>query len=188
MVRLWYSLVQVRINDDGVAPHAEFEGKYDIENSCPVHLPWDLEVDHHGTAVASMVAGNANSECAVGIAPGSTISSCVGPSALGEAPELLTALLEKGETGVSFENGRPIVFTDTISVHISVNSWGPNVCPLKPWDKKRRLQECIFNPDHEESPCAACGDFTNFTDACEQAVNKYCALNHADDETACESC
>lgn len=83
--------------DDGVdADHVEFKGNFDRENSCAFFTPWDIEKDVHGTAVASIVAGNANDHCAVGIAPEATISSCVGPNELADAPDLLVQNLDKG--------------------------------------------------------------------------------------------
>ena len=84
--------------DDGVdADHVEFQKNFDRENSCEFFLPRDKEKDMHGTAVASIVAGNANDQCAVGIAPEATISSCVGPDELDDAPDLLVQNLDTGK-------------------------------------------------------------------------------------------
>jgi subtilisin family serine protease len=84
-------------SDDGVdADHVEFMGNFDRENSCETFTPWDIEKDMHGTAVASIVAGNTNDQCAVGIAPEATLSSCVGPNGLDDAPDLLVQNLDKG--------------------------------------------------------------------------------------------
>ena len=92
---------QIRINDDGVdAEHPEFMGKFDYENSCEEHLPRDPVADTHGTAVASIVAGNTNDRCAVGIAPDAIISSCVGPDSLADAPNMLVEKLEAGKNEI----------------------------------------------------------------------------------------
>lgn len=158
--------IHIRINDDGVAQHPEFANKYDVENSCDEYLPRNPERDTHGTAVASIVAGNTNDVCAVGIAPGAKISSCVGPDKLSDAPEILVTKLD--------------------TVHISVNSWGPHVCRFKQ-SSSRRLQECIFSSEHPDSPCTVCGDFSGeLTDECELAVTLYCALNYEEDVACAE--
>ena len=71
---------------------------------------------------------------------------------------------------------------------ISVNSWGPVVCVLKHQGEGRRLQQCMFSPDHPDSPCEICEDFS-FTgkspDGCEEAVSKYCLDNYEMDPIAC---
>ena len=92
-------VLQVRVNDDGVdGDHPELAENYDGANSCFESRPFDFEMDVHGTAIASIVAGKGNnSECAVGIAPGATVSSCVGPLRLADAPELLLSRLDKGK-------------------------------------------------------------------------------------------
>ncbi|CAB9496298.1 Furin-like protease 1, isoform 1 [Seminavis robusta] len=163
--------IHVRINDDGVdSEHAEFSaGNFDKANSCQNYAPWDSEKDVHGTAVASIVAGNSNNgHCAAGIAPGATISSCVGPLELDEAPDLLVQNLDK--------------------VDISTNAWGPNVCRLKSIGRGRRLQQCLFSSEHPDSPCKACGEFTaldELSEECEAAVGNYCRENYVDDRVAC---
>lgn len=88
----------MRINDDGVdGDHSELSDNYDGLESCSNSRPDDFERDIHGTAVASIIAGIGNNgECANGIAPGATISSCVGPLRLEEAPDLLLSRLDKG--------------------------------------------------------------------------------------------
>lgn len=104
--------VHVRVNDDGVdANHAEFEGRFDVENSCDVYLP-DTENDpeaSHGTACASIIgAAGDNDVCAVGIAPDVTISACFQSN---EATD---------------EQDAAMLRTKMTNVHISSNSWGPN--------------------------------------------------------------
>lgn len=90
----------MRINDDGVdGDHSELSDNYDGTESCLDSRPVDFERDVHGTAIASIIAGiNNNGECANGIAPGATISSCVGPLRLDDAPDLLLSRLDKGKS------------------------------------------------------------------------------------------
>ena len=171
------------------ATHPEFAGKFDVESSCDEYLPRDPEIDSHGTAVASIVAGNNNNHCAVGIAPGATISSCVGPDTLDDAPGMLVTKLESGKIQNAHERPPSLLqlsqaSSETHVVHISVNSWGPNVCALKGQGRERRVQECMFSSDHPESPCSECDDFTEPTEACEIAVSKYCS-RHYEDDIAC---
>ena len=77
----------------------ELADNYDGTESCLDSRPADFERDVHGTAVASIIAGlNNNGECANGIAPGATISSCVGPLRLTDASNLLLSRLDKGKS------------------------------------------------------------------------------------------
>ena len=104
--------VHVRINDDGVdANHPEFQGRFDVENSCEVYLP-DTDNDpeaSHGTACASIIAAAGdNNVCAVGIAPDVTISACAQP------------------VDASDESDAAMLSTKMTNVHISSNSWGPS--------------------------------------------------------------
>jgi subtilisin family serine protease len=70
--------IHIRINDDGVdVTNMEFDGRFDIDNSCTDYAPDPADLDGHGTAVAGIAVGNAdNDHCAVGIAPMATFSSC----------------------------------------------------------------------------------------------------------------
>jgi hypothetical protein len=70
--------VHIRINDDGVdVQNMEFDGRFDVDNSCTDYLPDPNDSDGHGTAVAGIAVGNAdNDHCAVGIAPMATFSAC----------------------------------------------------------------------------------------------------------------
>ena len=79
--------IRIRINDQGVdSHHQEFEGRFNVDASCKVYDIWydeeQEEYAQHGTIVASLIgaAGN-NGQCAVGIAPKVTFSSCVVVSA-----------------------------------------------------------------------------------------------------------
>jgi Subtilase family len=120
--------------DDGVdADHTEFQGNFDRENSCEFFAPWDIETDVHGTAVASIVAGNANDQCAVGIAPEATICSCVGPDGLDDAPELL---VQNPETGNRYEILRQVKFPRTRLIMSFCQSL------------RRRWCQLIFRPTH----------------------------------------
>jgi subtilisin family serine protease len=70
--------ISIRINDDGVdIDNQEFDGRFDEANSCDRFRPTAGDDDGHGTAVAGIVAGNANNvHCAAGIAYDSTFSAC----------------------------------------------------------------------------------------------------------------
>ena len=70
--------VVIRINDDGVdVDNLDFTDRFSLEGSCSSYLPIDEPGNDHGTKVAGILAGNRdNKHCAVGIAYGSTFSSC----------------------------------------------------------------------------------------------------------------
>jgi len=106
--------IHVRINDDGVDPdHPEFEARYDVENSCADYLPIN-GTESHGTACASIILGEANNDvCAVGIAPGATVSSCSFAENL-DITDAESESLEATMLGTKLE-----------AVDISSNSWGP---------------------------------------------------------------
>ena len=166
--------VHVRINDDGVDPtHPELGDRFRQDLSCRQFLPQPLDDDSpgfvpgdHGTAQASIIAAEANNDvCAVGVAPGATISSCY-----------------MGDYNTD-EQDAETLSTHLESVDISSNSWGPFPCRGVRaetqtgdddawydddgdfWDddggkrrkRRRRLQlECPFDPNHPASPCGAC--------------------------------
>jgi len=164
--------VHIRINDDGVdGDHLELADNFDGAYSCIDSRPVDPELDVHGTAIASIVAGKSNNGlCATGIAPGATISSCVGPSLLADAPELLLSRLD--------------------TVDISVNSWSPVVCHSNARQRSRKLQQCIFSTANTESPCEVCNSFQfpgELSAECVTAVSKYCRKYYEDDPVACMS-
>ena len=89
--------IRIRINDNGVnVDHPEFVDRFDtqLENSCKSYRPNQTNRDennnHHGTAVAGIVVGNANNNvCAVGIAHEATFTSC--NFFRGESPSKLLA-------------------------------------------------------------------------------------------------
>ena len=77
--------VRVRINDDGVdSNHDEFGDRFDVGASCTKYdaLFYDedqgvYDYTQHGTTVASILGASGNNkQCAVGVAPEVTISSC----------------------------------------------------------------------------------------------------------------
>ncbi|CAJ1939105.1 unnamed protein product [Cylindrotheca closterium] len=111
--------IRIRVNDGGVDPnHAEFQGRFDIDASCDKYEPYfyreDFEFGQHGTVVASLIgASGNNSQCAMGVAPEVTISSCV----VIEAPSL----------DRTFGDGSyPAFKLDTFD--ISQNSFGRTPC------------------------------------------------------------
>ncbi|CAB9505040.1 Furin-like protease 1, isoform 1 [Seminavis robusta] len=162
--------VHVRVNDKtGVdGNHAELSTKFDIANSCTDYLP-TTAADDHGTGVASIIAAANNNECAVGIAPGATVSACKIPEN-NDAAEA-QAFLEKFQT-----------------VDISTNSYGPDTC-INTVTSSRNLQNlpCPFSRDYDLSPCDICGATfgQTLTDQCLQAVAQYCDRYFEVDQTAC---
>jgi hypothetical protein len=131
-------------------------------------LPVDESTDTHGTACASIIGASSNNDCAVGIAPGATISACVAP---GDDDE---------------EEARMFV-TNLDSVDISSNSWGPDIC-LSPYiESRRRLQQCPFSPDNFDSPCEVCGNFAGeLSEECREAISLYCISHYEVDPVACK--
>jgi hypothetical protein len=188
--------VRIRINDNGVDDsHAEFAGKFSIEDSCDDKFrPQDYAEHVHGTAVASIAAGAANNDvCAVGIAPDASVSSCVHELRATNPNELAATLDAKLD-----------------AMDISVNAWGMMTCmrtrpsQMGYYNRRRRQQQqqdgqddCIFDPNHPISPCRSC-DFSaahQHVDhilpsdllgrECESAIVYYCAVNYEQDATAC---
>jgi hypothetical protein len=147
--------VHIRINDEGVDfSHPEFAGRVDIDNSCDDYLPATSD-RRHGTFVASIAAaaGN-NGECAVGIAPQATISSC----------EIIDH-----RTNIGYKLDK---------VDISQNSWGIPSCKAKEEEKRRRnlqTRGCPFLIS-KSTPCLVC-DFTNpsLSSECEDFIILYCS-------------
>jgi Subtilase family len=167
--------VHVRINDVGLdATHAEFRDKFDLAQSCPGFVSDPTSGGFHGTGVASVLAASAdNDECAVGIAPGITLSACTFRSDFIEV-ELVDLLASQLE-----------------GVDISHNSWGPTVC-FNLEQVRRRLQNndndlCIFDPTHPSSPCNVCAseEDGDLDQACAQAIHSYCSDYFENDQYAC---
>lgn len=166
--------VRVRVNDDGIlVSHPEFAGKFDSDASCDVYLPdsFTLEENSHGTAVASILAANANNgECAVGIAPGVTLSAC-------------NMFLERS---IDIE----LLGTKLHKFDISQNSWGP--VPCQPLERRRleMFDVCPFvyqGPDFD-SPCDIC-DFpissSSRSEDCELAIKNHCTNYYEHEPTVC---
>lgn len=153
--------VGIRINDSGVdKDHPELQGRFDVQSSCAIFGPPNTD-EHHGTFVAGLAAaaGN-NGECAVGIAPEATISSC---RVVGS--DLAT---ERQDDSFLYK------FMDRMD--ISQNSYGVSGCnPIE----RRRLQtsNCPFRADITGSPCDSCGSIANWADPgaqCEDLIAEYC--------------
>jgi hypothetical protein len=160
--------VHVRVVGSGVdGSHAEFVSKFDVANSCADSASDDAYV---GTASASIIAASSNSECAVGIAPGATLSACKFPE--GDDAALAQMFLEKMDV-----------------VDVSYTIFWFDTC-INSLARERNLQQiaCPFSQDNLESPCAVCGD--NFGDVatnreCLTAVSSYCSRYYEVDELAC---
>jgi Subtilase family len=180
--------VHVRINDeDGVdATHFEFVSRFNVDQSCTNYLPPDMD-KNHGTACASILgAESQNDHCAVGIAPGVTLSACTIPHPL-------------------INNEGALAFVHMLdAVDISSNSWGPYPC--YPLQQRRQLQEetipCRFEYDHDISPCRICvqddayddhnidnnnnSKSMNLTDkSCRQSIIYHCTNFYESDSIAC---
>jgi subtilisin family serine protease len=161
--------VRVRINDGGVvADHPEFAGRIDRDGSCDVFEPpperfeSDPNGVFHGTAVASIVgAAGDNDECAVGIAPNVTLSSCY------------------------VFGGGNILATKLDQMDISQNSYGIDGCS-KP--RRRVLQggDCPFqfSDTDFDFPCDVC-DFNDITPGCEDKIITHCTRHYEDDVDGC---
>jgi subtilisin family serine protease len=198
--------VRIRINDDGVdAFHSEFQGRFDWNASCEhsqAYTPTSSSDtatarsngsttmnpsfaaqpirDTHGTSCASIAAGSGNNgACAVGIAPGSILSSC-------------KILSDDGDLVSDY----PQSLSRYVSKHdISSNSFGYTGCHSSSAigrrqrrhtlqrDSGRQLQSdsndtevdaCPFAPD--SIPCQECNDFSgDLSDACAAAIAQYCS-------------
>ena len=195
--------VHVRINDDGTdASHAEFKERMDPSQHCPSFVSDSSPDSFHGTGVASILAAEANNDvCAVGIAPGVTMSACtfLATSIEAELIEMLATQLD--------------------AVDISNNSWGPDVCTnLNDVRRRQRHQrilqqsindngetevttECLFDSAHPSTPCDVCDASTleSYLDptapndgvgiavssACMSAIDAYCTGYYRNDPIAC---
>jgi Subtilase family len=172
--------VHVRINDeDGVdANHFEFASRFDVDLSCTSYLPPAADMDH-GTSCASLIGAEPqNDHCAVGIAPGVTLSACTVPHPLvnNEGAQAFVHMLE--------------------AVDISSNSWGPSPCQVQ---QHRRLEEeqqkrqCLFEYDHDIAPCRVCGQDDNTSNSsmnltdkfCRQSIMYHCTNFYEQDPIAC---
>ena len=191
--------VHVRVNDVGLdATHPELVDRMDATKNCPNFQSDPSPVTGlHGTAVASIVAAQAdNDHCAVGIAPGVTLSACTYAENATE-PELMDMLASQLEAHVD----------------ISWNAWGPEVCTnlnfvtrhrhrhrhRRRWleSNNNNAADCLFDPTHPASPCQVCDaasfivlqDDTPDNDgsyvACMTAIDDYCTYHYAEDALAC---
>lgn len=130
-----------------------------MENSCEAYLPESPD-DSHGTACASLLgAQQDNGVCAVGMAPGATLSAC---NIFGEM--MTTAQAFNDTNGV---------------IDISSNSWGDDSCSDL-FYRRRHLQEgmsgCMFDPDAPGSPCGICEE-DMMSEDCEFAILDYCSIS-----------
>ena len=176
--------VQILINDNGVDNTHPDLAKLDLANSCGVYAPCadsDGVMDSHGTVCASLAAGDSNSACGVGAAPGAGIASCV---MLGECSS----------------HASEDFLTHNYNVNdISSNSWGYDECKWLygdddgVWAQPTELSvDCPFECPSVSSgdcPCDACdGDdwaSGDLSSDCETAVVEYCTDYFNDDVTPC---
>lgn len=170
--------VKVRINDNGVnGSHLEFLNRFDLAASCSSPDP-DSNLDKmgssHGTLVASIVAAAANNaECAVGIAPETTISSC-------------NVFLE------TEENLSLTILSNKIELYdISQNSWGLPACSEREdiiLRRKLQINICPFKATgpNRDGPCDIC-DFESqyLSFECEESIVKHCKYLYEQDISAC---
>ena len=160
--------VQIFMNDNGVDNTHPDLAKLDVANSCDVYAPsgWDA----HGTVCASLAAGDANSHCGVGAAPGAGIASCT----------IMGANLASESYDGSFISKNHDVND------ISSNSWGYDLC-----ERHSYSASCPFScPSGTSScPCDVCdGDDWSSGDlssSCEAAVVSYCSYYFESDATPC---
>mmetsp|Transcript_17514 Transcript_17514/g.27048 ORF Transcript_17514/g.27048 Transcript_17514/m.27048 type:complete len:796 (+) Transcript_17514:120-2507(+) len=166
--------IHIRINDRGVDHlHPDLADNFDTEASCAVYGVESIEEDHGTTCAAISAASANNNECAVGIAPNATLSSC---RVLGEAktPEV-----------VDYQ----FLSHNLERLDISSNSWGIDACQRRDY-RRRQLDEdardnvCPFMPFGEGSPCtqSACR-FVDWSSnerspACESLIVDYCARDY----------
>lgn len=176
--------VHVRINDIGIdAQNSEFEGRVDVEHSCEIYQPTDTSssLAYHGTAMASVVgaAGN-NGECAVGISPEITLSSCN-----------------------YLEHGNQSLIHNYAVIDVTSNSFGYDGC-----SRQRRTQgsqewdgtdtslavatdlqiSCPFQvvtDDGSQSPCDFCDFSDELSAICKRAIVIHCRDFFKEDYNAC---
>jgi Subtilase family len=153
--------VIIRVNDpDGVdVEHPELATNFNKNASCPEYLPRENNATH-GTAVASLaVGGSNNTQCAVGIAPGATLSACLGPTALGD------------------EEAARLFLDGLDTTHISINSWNFDAC-FQTQQRRRFLQsQCPFvSLDPKANPCSICPGL-NGPD-CASIIVNFCRRNY----------
>ena len=161
--------VQILINDDGVDNTHPDLAKLDLANSCGVYAPCDS--DSHGTKCAAIAAGDANSACGVGAAPGAGLASCV-ESFSACAPNYAT------EDTLTWRYD---------SNHVSSNSWSIDQCDYI----AASATDCPFEcpSDAADCPCDACDDDDwaagDLSSNCEAAVVDYCTNYFNDDVAPC---
>ncbi|CAB9503760.1 Furin-like protease 1, isoform 1 [Seminavis robusta] len=164
--------VMIRVNDphgvDATVP--ELAPNFNQTASCPDYMPPiipNITLDH-GTVVASIAlgAGN-NSECAVGVAPGASLSACLGPLDL-----------------VDSEPAR--FFTHGItSTHISVNSWGFDACDHKQTPQRKLQRRCPFQTRNILNPCLQPQCNVLDSPECQAYVVPYCQQFYENEYQAC---
>lgn len=158
--------IGIRINDDGVDhTHPEFQGKFDTGSSCSVWRPGSLtRKNGHGTAVASLSAGNAgNKVCGTGIAYDARISACRIINS-DDPDDIATEILDSS-----------VLYADMDDMHISQNSYGVPTCTVSGQRRGLQSAQCPFD---DEDVCFDCRN-VDWSDPepnsnCEQSVATYC--------------
>lgn len=181
--------IGIRINDNGVdGNHPDLVNNFDVASSCADYYLPLVETDNHGTACAALAASSGgNSSCAVGVAPGASLSSC----------RIFDENMRLDPTAI-FEYR--FLYENQENVHISSNSYGQDACyrveQARRQRKKRQLQTgCPFLTAPENSPCAStsgCADVTDWEESalspdCVQIIVAYCQTDYEADYDACIS-
>ena len=186
--------IGIRINDNGVdATHPDLAPNFDISSSCADYYLPLTATDYHGTACAALAASaGGNRSCAVGVAPGASLSSC----------RIFDETKRFDPTAI-FEFR--FLYENQENVHISSNSYGQDACyRLEQARQRRRKRQrqlqtgCPFLTTPEKSPCASTSVCTAVTDwetsalsssypDCVQEIANYCQTDYEADYDACLS-
>ena len=179
--------VRVRVNDAGVdSEHEEFRDRFDVDASCEIFdakytdETGSTAYSQHGTTVASIIGASGNNgQCAVGVAPEVTISSC----RIFELDTYLDTNLQSFDISqnsygwpgcdgeLAYDEGRVFgSFPDT------------SVCPFK-FRSEIVIDGEVIDTAH---PCDAC-TFPSIENSkiCSDAVKYHCSYFFEEDESAC---
>ena len=182
--------VRVRVNDDGVdSEHEEFRDRFDVDASCEkfeAKYMDGLETAYrqHGTGVASIVGASGNNgECAMGVAPEVTISSC---KIIGGATQSYfdgTWLIEKLDDFDISQNSYGINGCKKARNEFELGAFpDTSVCPFK------SRGECFKHGRQADltHPCDVCTfPSTENSEICADAVFDHCSCHAEEDRDAC---
>ena len=171
--------VRVRINDNGVDTEvSELNGRVDLNASCVSATPNGLEASQ-GTWVASVLGASGNiGDCAVGIAPNVTFSSCNIITATDSLADYLDEKLDQFDISIN-----SIGFA---GCKANVDGGAGEASLRRLRQMHRQLQTCPFEVDGA-TPCSIC-DFSDPTLApsapCADAIVSHCE-SYFRDERIC---